>query len=226
MKKYLLMSFIALCISVPTMQAQWLGGVTAGAALPLGASDNAPRLSTSFTAGIRASYLFDKLAVMVMLDGVHWIESEHPDRSAVPLDDGLYVSRALHFPVTAGLAYFCDIDRANRWMMDVYGAVGGYWHNLTCQRMAAPGVMDIMEEHGWGFACKVGFDVIYRCGQRPLLSLGISYSALGNPFATGGDPLPAGTGPIEKGIRRSQPTLSGYGQGFLNITLGYWLSFK
>lgn len=199
--------------------SQWCGSVTVGPAFPCGATDNAPSLSTSFTAGIRALYISKQipLGVTLMLDGVHWLKSESPDRSAMPLDEGLYVSRALHFPITAGLWY--SFWTPSQWNLAAYAAVGAHWRNLTCKRMAAPGVMDDMEEHGWGFAWKVGLDIVYN--KR--FSLGVSYLACGNPFASGGDPLPAGTGAIENGIRRSQPTLAGYGQGFLSVTLGYWI---
>lgn len=201
-------------------QAQWWGSVTVGPAFPSGATANAPSLSTSFTAGIRAGYSPKRWpgSIVVMLDGVHWLQSDYPNRSAAPLDEGLYVSRALHFPLTAGLA-LPVFGFGDDWDIVLYGTVGTYWRNLTCKRMAAPGVMDDMEEHGWGFAWKVGLDIVYY-GR---FSLGVSYLACGNPFVTGGDPLPAGTGPIVDGVRRSQPTLDGYGQGFLTLSLGYLL---
>ena len=222
MKRLVLMFVAMLCVSVSPAQ-EWSGGLTAGAAFPAGASDNAPGLSTSFAAGLRASYIRGGVAFTVMIDGVHWLKSEYPDRSAVPIDEGLYVSRALHFPATAGLAFFLG-GRGGWPVVDVYAAAGCYWRNLTCKRMASPGVVDDMEEHGWGFACKVGFDVIFRICHSPRLSLGVSYLALGNPFATGGAAPAAGTGPIdENGVRRSQPTLEGYGQGFFNVSIGYWL---
>lgn len=210
---------MVLCVSMSSAQ-EWFGGVTAGAAIPTGASDNAPGLSPSFTAGLRVGYCFDDtpLALSVMIDGVHWLKSEHPTRSAVPLDEGLYVSRALHFPVMAGLSYLLRPNNSP-WFLDIYAAGGAYWRNITCQRMASPGVMDDMEEHGWGVVCKVGLDVHYTSRW----SFGVSYTAMGNPFATGGDPLPAGTGAIVDGTRRSQPTIEGYGQGFFNISIGYWL---
>lgn len=218
MKKYVLIAFMLLCIKPLTAQ-EWMGGLTVGVALPAGASNNAPQLSTSFTAGLRAMYLLDNspLAFSVMIDGVHWVKSEHPDRSAVPLDDKVYAFRSLHFPATLGVNYLWG-DRS-KWLVDCYVAGGVYWRNLTCQRMAAPGVMDDMEEHGWGMAWKAGIDVIFlsHCG------ISVSYTALGNPFAAGGAPLPAGTGPVEDGVRRSQPSLEGYGQGFLNISVDYWL---
>ena len=55
--------------------------------------------------------------------------------------------------------------------------------------------------------------------------LTFTYPLIGNYGVpeTGGDPLPAGTGPIVDGVRRSQPTLDGYGQGFLAVSLGYWI---
>ena len=216
------MALMALCVSASQAQ-EWMGGLTAGVAFPSGASDNAPGLSTSFNAGLRASYILEGLAFTAMIDGVHWLKSESPDRSAVPIDDGLYVSRALHFPVTAGLAFFMG-GRGGWPVVDVYAAAGTCWRDLTCKRMAAPGVMDDMEEHGWSFAWKVGFDVFCRVGHAPRLSLSVSYLAMGNPFATGGESLPAGAGAVdENGIRRSQPTLEGYGQGFLNFSIGYWL---
>lgn len=222
MRRLFLMALMMLCVSVSPAQ-EWTGGLTAGVAFPAGASDNAPGLSTSFAAGLRASYILDGPAFTMMIDGIHWLKSEYPDRSAVPIDDGLYVSRALHFPATAGLAYFMG-GRGGWPVVDVYAAAGAYWRNLTCKRMAAPGVMDDMEEHGWGFAWKVGLDVICRIRHAPRLSLSVSYLALGNPFATGCDPLPSGMGTIdENGIRRSQPALEGYGQGFFNVSIGYWL---
>jgi hypothetical protein len=90
---------------------------------------------------------------------------------------------------------------------------------LNLQRMAAPGVMDDMEEHGWGLAWKIDFETVIA--NR--LSLGVSYLAFGNLFGTCNEP-PAGTGTVNAdGIRRSQPTLDGYGQGFLTISLGYHL---
>ena len=219
MKKYILTALVTLSLGISVSHAQWMGGLTAGAAFPVGASNNAPSLSTSFTAGVRVMYLLKNspLALSVMIDGVHWLKSEHPHRSIVPLDEKLYTSRALHFPGTVGVNYI--IGGRKGWMADVYAAGGIYWRNLTCQRMAAPGVMDDMEEHGWGVACKVGLDFIYR----PRFGLSVSYMALGNPFATRGDSMPAGTGPIENGVRRSQPTLDGYVQGFLSLSLGFYL---
>lgn len=220
MRKYFLTIIVALCIGVPSGRSQWWGSVTVGGAVPAGATDNAPVLSTSFTAGIRAMYSPKTWPgiVVVMLDGVHWLKSESPDREAAPMDESLYVNRSLHFPFTAGLL-MPVWGMGDDWDIVVYGAVGGYWRNITCRRMVAPGVMDEMEEHGWGFAWKVGFDIVYD-GR---FSLGMSYLALGNPFTSGGAPLPAGTGAIENGVRYSQPTLEGYGQGFLSLTLGYWI---
>ena len=53
-KRLVLMALMALCVSASQAQ-EWMGGLTAGVAFPSGASDNAPGLSTSFTAGLRAS---------------------------------------------------------------------------------------------------------------------------------------------------------------------------
>lgn len=220
-RRYILTFFMMLIVSFPGLQAQWKGSLSAGVAFPAGATGNAPRLSTSFTAGIRAVWIPERmpLGLTAMLDGFHWLKGEHPDRSAVPLDEELHTFRALHFPLTVGL-WIPFVSLHNTLNASAYIAVGGYWRNMTCQRMAAPGVMDDMEESGWGVAWKVGIEIIYN----DRFSLGISYLACGNPFATGGDPLPAGTGMIENGIRRSQPSLDGYGQGFLCVTLGYWLT--
>lgn len=218
MKKLLLAAFVIISSSLSMAQG-WKGSLHVGAAVPAHASDNAPSLSTSFSAGIRAVYFPQSMPVgfTAMLDGIHWIHSSSPTRSAVPMDDGLYVSRALHFPLTVGVWYpFWTCRNAS---LAAYAAIGAHWRNVTCKRMAAPGVMDDMEEHGWGFAWKVGAEFVIW--ER--FSLAIGYTALGNPFGSGGDPLPVGTGPIEEGVRRSQPTLDGFGQGFLNISLGYWI---
>jgi hypothetical protein len=165
-----------------------------------------------------------------MVDGVHWLSTEDPDHLAVPLDEKMYTNRFLFFPFTVGVGYLGDLG----WGMvfDIYAAAGGYWRNIICRQMSAPSVMDGMNESGWGFACKVGADIYINKHFR----LGVSYLMLGNPSATGGEPLPAGsdiigygsflTGPdndIPITVRRSQPSLSRYGQGFLFFTLGYCL---
>lgn len=209
------------CSVAPEARGQWVGGLSAGVALPAGASDNAPKLSTCFTAGLRGMYFAEHIPLdfTVMLDGVHWMKSDYPDLYAVPLDEGLYAKRYLFFPLTAGVTIPFWSGNSGLGVMG-FATVGAYFRNINCLRMAAPGVMDNMEEHGFGMAWKVGVDLTYMFK----LALTISYTAFGNPFATGGDPMPAGTGPVnEDGVRRSQPTLEGYGQGFLNVSIGYWL---
>lgn len=224
MKKYILWALMTVFGSLLNGVAaqEWMGGLSAGLAVPAGSSSNAPKLSESFTAGLRAVYFPGRpaLPLTVMLDGIHWLYSESPDRSAVPIDEGLYAKRYLCFPVTAGLLLpICSVGKKHSWALTGYATVGAYWRNINCQRMAAPGVMDDMEEHGWGVAWKVGFDL----ARRFEWFVGVSYTAFGNPFGSGGDPLPAGTGAVVDGVRRSQPTLDGFGQGFIKFEIGYWL---
>lgn len=201
-------------------QLDWMGGLTMGAAFPAGASGNAPELRTSIASSlwVRGQLGRTPVALTLMVDGVHWVNEVAPDRTAVPLDEGLYAKRYVLFPVTAGVAL--EVGEAWGFLFDVYATVGFHWRNLNCQRMAAPGLMDDMEEHGWGVAWKVGGEVLHRSH----FSLSVSYLAVGNPFGTGGDGLQAGSGTVNAdGIRRSQPSLEGYGQGFVTVSLGYFI---
>lgn len=200
-------------------QLDWMGGLTMGAAFPAGASNNAPELRTSFASSlwVRGLLKDTPVALMLSVEGVHWVNEVVPDRAAVPVDEGLYAKRYVLFPVTAGVAL--TAGKAFGFTFDFYAAVGFHWRNLNCQRMAAPGLMDDMEEHGWGVAWKVGAEVLHKSH----LSLSVSYLAVGNPFGTGGDGLPAGTGTVHDGVRRSQPSLEGYGQGFVIVSLGYFI---
>lgn len=231
-KRLLLLCLLAFAGPWTVAHGQWAGGLSAGLALPAGASDNAPELSTAMTAGLHVQYLLGRTHVYLtaMVDGVHWLSTEDPDHLAVPLDEKMYTNRFLFFPFTVGMGYFGDL--CHGMVFDIYAAAGGYWRNIICRQMSAPGVMDGMNESGWGFACKVGADIYINKHFR----LGVSYLMLGNPSATGGEPLPAGadiigygsflTGPdndIPITVRRSQPSLSRYGQGFLLFTLGYCL---
>ncbi len=221
MKRCILTLLMALFSAGAVAQsgADWMFRLTAGAAFPAGAASGAPELSTSFTAGLRALVVPHSfpIPIAVCLDGVHWLSSPAPDRSAVPIDEGLYVKRALHFPVTVGV--WIPLFGGRGLWSDLTVTLGPYWRNLNLQRMAAPGVMDDMEEHGWGLAWKIDFETVIA--NR--LSLGVSYLAFGNLFGTCNEP-PAGTSTVNAdGIRRSQPTLDGYGQGFLTISLGYHL---
>lgn len=231
-KRLLLLCLWAFAGPWTVAHGQWAGGLSAGLALPAGASDNAPELSTAMTAGLHVQYLLGRTHVYLtaMVDGVHWLSTEDPDHLAVPLDEKMYTNRFLFFPFTVGMGYFGDL--CHGMVFDIYAAAGGYWRNIICRQMSAPGVMDGMNESGWGFACKVGADIYINKHFR----LGVSYLMLGNPSATGGEPLPAGadiigygsflTGPdndIPITVRRSQPSLSRYGQGFLLFTLGYCL---
>lgn len=232
-KRVILLCLLVFTVLWTTASGQWWsGGLTAGLALPAGASDNAPELSTAMTAGVRVSYGLERMPIYLtaMVDGVHWLSTSDPDHLAVPLDRGLYTNRFMFFPFTFGVGYRGGLGHGMAF--DLYATAGGYWRNIICRRMSAPRVMDGMNESGWGFACKVGGDIFFN----RYLSLGVSYLMLGNPFGKGGDALPAGadiiaygsflTGPdndIPITVRRSQPSLSGYGQGLLLITLGYHL---
>ena len=197
--------------------ADWIFRFTAGAAFPAGAATGTPELSTSLTTSLRAVVIPYTLPIQiaVSLDGIYGLSSHMPDRSAVPIDKGLYVKRAMHFPLTVGL-WLPLFGQRGLWS-DLTVTVGPYWRNLNLQRMAALGVMDDMEEHGWGLSWKLDLETVI--GNR--WSLGISYLIFGNIFGDCSNP-PLGTGPVsEGGIRRSQLTLDGYGQGFLSISLGY-----
>ena len=219
MKRWIL-TLVMLLAAVGAMGqggADWGVRVTAGAAFPAGAAEGAPTLSTSFASGVRALVVPHAFPIplTVSIEGVHWLSSSTPNRSAVPIDEGLYVKRALQFPLLLGV--WLPIWGGRGLWSDINLSVGPYWRNLNLQRMAAPGVMDDMEEHGWGVAWKVEWEVVVA--NR--FSLGVSYLGFGNPFGTCSEP-PVGTGPVSTtGVRRSQPTLEGYGQGFLTVSVGY-----
>lgn len=213
----------------------WGGGLSVGLAMPAGASDNAPELSTALVAGVNVQRFVGRtpLYLTAMLDGVHWLSTSDPDHLAVPLDSKMYTNRFMFFPFTVGVGYMAEMGHGMAF--DLYATAGGYWRNIICRQMSAPRVMDGMNESGWGFACKVGGDFFFN----EHFSLGVIYLMLGNPFGKGGDALPAGadiiaydsflTGPdndIPVTVRRSQPSLSGYGQGFLLVSLGYHLSMN
>lgn len=200
--------------------ADWQFRLAGGVAFPAGAATGAPALSASFTAGLRAMVVPRAFPVplTVEVEGVHWLTPSRPDRTAVPLDEGLYVKRALHFPLLVGVRMPLG---SGQWRYGVGLSAGAYWRNLTLQRMAAPGVMDDMEESGWGMAWKVDAEMLWRMR----LSLAVSYLAFGNPFGNCGD-VPYGTGAVVDGVRRSQPSMTGYGQGFLTLSLGYHLQVK
>ena len=230
--KVIVMLVMLACSGAGVAHAQWMGGLSVGLALPAGASSNAPELSTAMAAGVEVTYLLGRTPIYLtaMVDGVHWLSTNDPDHLAVPLDEGLYTNRFMFFPFTIGVGYIGGLGHGMAF--DLYAAAGGYWRNIICRQMSAPRVMDGMNESGWGFACKVGGDFFFN----RYLSLGVSYLMLGNPFGKGGDALPAGadivgygsflTGPdndIPITVRRSQPSLSGYGQGFLLVSLGYHL---
>lgn len=218
MKRIVLTSLLLFTAMFPA-RAQWDFGVTVGAALPWGASENAPALRTSYFAGVRSHYHLsgeNGWQLLLMVDGVRWMSEKSPDVGALPLDTMLYAKRYFLLPVTFGVGYSRPL--ASRCHLDAYATVGGYYRLLNCQRMRSAGVMYDMEEHGLGFALKAGADLrIYNW------SLGISLTALGNPFEKQGPSLPH-----TKAVAYefSQPTLEGYRQCFLIFEIGYWLTWK
>ena len=78
----------------------WGGGLSVGLALPAGASDNAPELSTALVAGVNVQRFVGRtpLYLTAMLDGVHWLSTSDPDHLAVPLDSKMYTNRFMFFP--------------------------------------------------------------------------------------------------------------------------------
>lgn len=232
MKRLVIMVFMAVCLPWTAVcgQGDWMGSLNVGVAIPASASGNAPELSTAMTAGLRLHCLVGRtpLFLTAMVDGVHWLTTHDPDHLATPLDRGMYTNRFMFFPFTAGVGFIGGLGHGMAF--NLYATVGGYWRNIICRQMSAPGVMDAMNESGWGFACKFGFDFY----MSKHWMLGVSYLRLGNPSGDGGEALPAGapvvgygsflTGPdndVAVTVRRFQPSLEGYGQGFLFVTLGY-----
>lgn len=219
MKRILLTGILLFSVVVP-LRGQWSGGITLGVAVPFGGSGNAPELRSSFASGLRAIYALPategRWQLRLMVDGVRWMSESTPEAWGVPLDTGTYAKRYFFFPVTAGVGY--SVTLGSRCYLDAYATVGGYYRLLNCQRMRSVGVVYDMEEHGLGFALKVGGEVRYAN-----VSLGVSLLALGNPFEKE-EPLQ----PQSKAVTHefSQPTMKGYGQSFVTFEIGYWLRWK
>lgn len=219
MKRILLTGILLFTVVVP-LRGQWSGGVTLGVAVPFGGSGNAPEMRSSFASGLRAEYALPategRWQLRLLVEGVRWMSESTPEAWAVPLDTGTYAKRYFFFPVTAGVGYSVTLGRG--WHVEGYATVGGYYRLLNCERIRTVGVVYDMEEHGMGFALKVGGEVRYAN-----VSLGVSLLALGNPFEEE-EPLQPETKAVAHEF--SQPRMKGYRQSFVTLEIGYWLTWK
>lgn len=192
-------------------------GLYGGVGVPGVRSESAPKVRTSYATGLSGEWRVESsgLWVRISVDYLRWITSGGPKFEAL-LDPKFYVKTYQFIPLTLGAGYEVGLCRWAR--AEVYGGVGAYWRYLHCQKMLMPMVVDNMDNTGWGLALKAGADVKVLQGH---LSVGGYVLLLGNPWATGGTPVPRSTKEGDAVMLWRYPVVSGYGQCFAGLVVGY-----
>ena len=210
------MLFLAmlLCVVVVPVKGQWKCTVYGGVAMPALSSSNAPELRTSLATGLRGDYSIGSWLLTGEVWQVRQLREDNLDLTEVPLDTAFRVKRYQLIPLLLGVGYRFPLTDWSEGTL--YGAVGGYFRYIHCQKQTSFMLIDDIGESGWGIAGKMSVEV--RLWKR--VNLSVWLMAMGNPFEEEGEAIP-GSKASEVTFNRSHWQMEGYKQCFWGCALGY-----